>query len=51
MGGGGSEDGLGQAVQLTERLLLWTGGGGISNIWLAGGGGGGAGRGLISLEA
>ena len=36
-GGGGSEDGLGEA----ERLLLWTGSGGISNIWLAGRGGGG----------
>lgn len=35
-GGGGSEDGLGEA----ERLLLWTGSGGISNIWLAARGGG-----------
>ena len=43
VGGGGSEDGLGEA----ERLLLWTGSGGISNIWLAGRGGGG----LISVEA
>lgn len=36
-GGEGSKGGVGEAVQLTERLLLWTGREGILNIWLAGG--------------
>lgn len=35
-GGGGSKGGVGEAFQLTERLLLWTGREGILNIWLAG---------------
>ena len=34
--GGGSKDGVGEAVQLTEPLLLWTGKEWILNIWLAG---------------
>lgn len=45
-GGGGSKGGVGEAFQLTERLLLWTGREGILNIWLAGRGG----EGLISVE-
>ena len=39
-GGGRSKGGVGEAFQLTERLLLWTGREGILNIWLAGRGGG-----------
>lgn len=35
-GGGGSKGGVGEAFQLTERLLLWTVREGILNIWLAG---------------
>ena len=38
-GGGRSKGGGGEAFQLTERLLLWTGREGILNIWLAGRGG------------
>lgn len=35
-GGGGSKGGVGEAFQLTERLLLWTVREGILNIWFAG---------------
>ena len=34
--GGGSKGGVGEAVQLTERLLLWTDREGILNVWLKG---------------
>lgn len=34
--GGGSKGGVGEAVQLTERLLLWTDREGILNAWLEG---------------
>lgn len=34
--GGGSKGGVGEAVQLTERLLLWTDREGILNVWLEG---------------